>query len=687
MPGLDGIRALAVLAVIAYHLDFGWASGGLLGVGMFFTLSGYLITDLLLAQWDEQRLKLGDFWIRRARRLLPALFVMLIVVSLWVAVLDRSRLTDLRGGVWSAVLYINNWWQISQNMSYFARFAPPSPLSHLWSLAVEEQFYLIWPWLLLLGLKFVPERRRPMKVKIRPRLAGVTLVLAAVSAIEMAVLYHPSFDATRIYDGTDTRAFGLLFGAALAMVWPSRGLTKNIVPRARTILDAGGIAGLLSVFLLVRHTNQYSPFLYHGGIVLLSLGTVLLVASCAHPASRVGLALGWAPLRWIGVRSYGIYLWHEPIIVLTTPATAHTTNLVRAALQVGATFVIAALSWRYVEEPIRHGALGKLWAQARTVRWQPRMLPRAVRTSLAAAIVLLVLTSLALAGVKPPAISSSGSGGSTDLSANAGAVGSSGSGGSSGGGSGGGGSAGRGSGSGGGAQHAHGNGKGSGSDPPHKGPLRTSCKSVVHIGDSTSEGLISADYLPDPKQRIPAQYARVGATNQHMEITGATSIVETLPGGLNAQKVAQELVQSGYKGCWVIALGTNDTADVYVGSSVSLNERVKEMMSVIGNQPVLWVNAKSLLSSGPYSESDMTKWNDALYDACPSHPNMRVYDWASVAKDSWFIPDGIHYYSDGYAARAHLIANALAEAFPAGGSPPSGCLVHTKSVDVKVHKA
>ena len=320
------------------------------------------------------------------------------------------------------------------------------------------------------------------------------------------------------------------------------------------------------------------------------------------------------------------------------------------------------------------------------------MLPRAVRTSLAAAVVLLVLTSLALAGVKPPAISSSGSGGSTDLSANAGAVGSSGSSGSSGGGSSGGGSGGGGSGGGGsergsGGQQARRNGKGSGSDPPHKGPLRTSCKSVVHIGDSTSEGLISADYLPDPKQRIPAQYARVGATTQHMEITGATSIVETLPGGLNAQKVARELVQGGYKGCWVIALGTNDTADVYVGSSVSLKERVKEMMSVIGNQPVLWVNAKSLLSNGPYSESDMQKWNDALYDACPTHPNMHVYDWASVAKDSWFIPDGIHYYSDGYAARAHMIANALADAFPADGPEPSGCVVHTNSINVKVHKA
>ena len=207
----------------------------------------------------------------------------------------------------------------------------------------------------------------------------------------------------------------------------------------------------------------------------------------------------------------------------------------RAALQVAATFVIAALSWRYVEEPIRHGALGRLWAQARTVRWQPADAPPRGAPSLAAAVVLLVLTSLALAGVKPPAISSSGSGGSTDLSANAGAVGSAAPaqvahGGGSG--------AWRSrrsaaSGSGGGLEHAHGM-EASGSDPPHKGPLRTSCKSVVHIGDSTSEGLISADYLPDPKQRIPAQYARVGATTQHMEITGATSIVETLPGGMNA---------------------------------------------------------------------------------------------------------------------------------------------------------
>jgi peptidoglycan/LPS O-acetylase OafA/YrhL len=160
MPGLDGLRTLAVFAVVAYHLGLGWAPAGLLGVGVFFTLSGYLITDLLLAQWDGAgRLALGDFWVRRARRLLPALFVMLVVVVVWVALLDRSQLASLWSAVVAAALYVSNWFDVSQHVSYFARFGPPSPLGHLWSLAIEEQFYLLWPWLLWLGLRYVRERR------------------------------------------------------------------------------------------------------------------------------------------------------------------------------------------------------------------------------------------------------------------------------------------------------------------------------------------------------------------------------------------------------------------------------------------------------------------------------------------------------------------------------------------------
>src|SRR5580658_10068843 len=183
LPGLDGLRALAVLAVIAFHEQFSWAPGGLLGVGVFFTLSGYLITDLLLSQFRAHgKMRLGDFWLRRARRLLPALFVMLAVVTAWITVADRARLASLRGAVGAAAGYFSNWYLIAKNQSYFARFAPPAPLDHLWSLAVEEQFYLLWPILLLLGLVAL---RKFFKTRQFAWLALPTLLLAAASAAEM----------------------------------------------------------------------------------------------------------------------------------------------------------------------------------------------------------------------------------------------------------------------------------------------------------------------------------------------------------------------------------------------------------------------------------------------------------------------------------------------------------------------
>ena len=665
MPGLDGLRAIAVLAVIAYHVGAPWAQGGLLGVGVFFTLSGYLLTDLLLGRWLAGSMRLGNFWIRRARRLLPALFLMLAVVTAWVTLAQPSELPSLRGAVASAATYWNNWWLISQHISYFARFGPPSPLGHLWSLAIEEQFYLIWPWLLLLGLRFV--RERPGLVRVRLRLALITIVLAIASAVLMGVLYHPGFDSSRVYDGTDTRAFGLLFGAALAMVWPAAQLSRNVTPRARRVLDGLGTVGLVGIALLIWRTNQYSSFLYPIGFVLLSLATVLLLAALVHPATWLGRILGVRPLRWIGVRSYGIYLWHFPVIVLTTPTleTGHV-DLGRAALQTGATFIIAALSWRFVEEPIRRGVLGRFWARVRSGRWKLASLPRLGWATLGASAAVLVLASFGMAGVAPVGrVSSLAASSPVDaLSAQA-------------------------------PLTAPGNGKTtalapiSRRPPPEAPPggeadtadaasnsTKTSCRAVVHIGDSTSEGLISPDYLPNAKQRIGAQYARVGATSFRPEISGATSIVETLPGGENAHDVARGLVGQGYNGCWVLALGTNDTADVYVGSSVGIDTRIQRMMSAIGKQPVLWVNDKSLVSSGPYSESNMQDWDDALIEQCSKYPNMHVYDWASVVKDGWFIPDGIHFTTPGYAARGRLIANALAEAFPASGASPSGCVVH-----------
>jgi peptidoglycan/LPS O-acetylase OafA/YrhL len=675
MPGLDGLRAIAVLAVIAYHLNPAWAPGGLLGVGVFFTLSGYLITDLLLGQREATgRLQLGDFWLRRARRLLPALFLMLAVLVAWVTLLDRSLLPGLRGDVLAAVGYVSNWWNIVREASYFARFGPPPPLDHLWSLAVEEQFYLIWPWLLWLGLRYVPGRNT---------LAGLTLAGAALSAAAMALIYQPGVDPTRVYEGTDTRAFGLLIGAALAMVWPSRELrADHINHRGRLLIDGAGVVGLVVIGILIWQTSEYSPFLYKGGIVLLSVATVLVLTALVHPASWLGVAVGWRPLRWLGVRSYGIYLWHYPIIVLTAPGPQQRISLSLEVLQVVVTIVVAALSWQFFEEPIRRGAMGRIWARTRSRLTRRRDAPRGSDRSRrpfltgmvsVVAVAVLALDCAGLTGMVRPRAETSGLSArsekgpvhpnvsthhtaatpTTTHTPEATSV------------------------------------EKTSSEPAARAstqtrepgsrkaasPVMSSCNSVAYIGDSTSEGMVLPNYLPDPGHRLGAQYARVGATEQYFEISGARSIVETLSENqASGYAIARDLKAHGFQGCWVIALGSNDTANVYVGSMVGLEARIRRMMRVMGDQPVLWITVKSLLDTGPYSEKNMRHWNRTVVDACAKYPNMRVFDWASLAEDSWYISDGTHYTSEGYRHRARLSADALAHAFPASGER-SDCVV------------
>jgi peptidoglycan/LPS O-acetylase OafA/YrhL len=641
MPGLDGLRAIAVLAVIVFHLGFDWAPGGLLGVGIFFTLSGYLITDILLAQLNGHgKIDFLRFWGARARRLLPALFVMLAIVVAWVTIFGPAQPDQFRKAVVSAVFYVNNWEQIFENVSYFARFAAEGPLNHLWSLSVEEQFYIFWPFLLLGGVKLVHER--PLPSGVRPRLAALAIVLALISTIEMAILYHPSLDPSRIYYGTDTRAGGLLFGCALAMVWPSRRLSRRIAPQARNTLDGLGVLGLAIIVLMIWQVGEFDRFLYQGGFVVLSLATVMVLMPLTHPACRLGRIVGAPPLRWVGVRSYGIYLWQTPIIVLTGPGGRAPEGLLGKALQVVAIFAIAGLSWRFIEEPIRHGAIGRFFARRRKVGWKWEGFAPPMRVAIVATGLILVVAAAGMAGLN----SSSAEGNDVRVEE---------------------------------ARAA-----GTAKPPPltkaqAEDSTRSSCKAVVHIGDSTSEGLDDPEYLPNELERIPNRYAEVGVKETHMEVQGARSIEERFEGEPNAQEVAEAWKLEGFKGCWVLALGTNEAADVAAGSNVGLRERIEKMMAIIGTEPVLWVNVKSLVPPGdPYSKGGMEEWDEELERACARYPNMRVYDWASDVKEEWFIEDGIHFTSPGYAARAQLIAQALAHAFPEKGETEGGvenCIV------------
>ncbi|KRW91095.1 acyltransferase [Alicyclobacillus tengchongensis] len=383
MPGLDGLRALAVLAVIAYHLNLSWAPGGLLGVQVFFVLSGYLITDLLIAQWKRNgRILLGDFWLRRARRLLPAMFSMLVAVMVWVWFEDKTQFTQFWQDAVASICYVSNWWFIFHKVSYFASFGRQTPLGHLWSLAVEEQFYLLWPLVLMLGLRFL-RRRGSMLI--------ATFVLVMASAAWMGILYQPGMDPSRVYYGTDTRAFGLLIGACVAFVWPSSQFSRGLSVSARRWLDIVGFLALLAILWMIWQTNEYENFLYRGGLLLLSIATAVLVACLAHPDTRLGRLFGLHPLRWLGVRSYGIYLWHFPIIVLTTPLMdANQFNAGRAALQVIASIVIAALSWIILEEPIRRlGSRKRTDAPDRTVRVRRRHPSRWALAGSGAAVVVL----------------------------------------------------------------------------------------------------------------------------------------------------------------------------------------------------------------------------------------------------------------------------------------------------------
>jgi peptidoglycan/LPS O-acetylase OafA/YrhL len=384
LPGLDGLRAIAVLAVVVYHANSGWLHGGFLGVEVFFVISGYLITLLLIAEHERSgSVDLKQFWLRRARRLLPALFVMLGLLMLYLAIFKPEARGRTRGDIYGGVGYVSNWYQIWVGAGYTASEAF-APLRHLWSLAVEEQFYLIWPLVMIAILR----RGRANLPRVGLWLFGVAVAITAI----VAVFYVPgdinstctpdahtgywivadrciSINDT-LYLSTITRAGGLMLGSAFAMVWRPVAIMRSPMRDRGRQLDVLALLGMVLLAWLVWTVHladpalniltgsRFDPLLFRGGLFLTGIATLAVIAAVTHQRAMTGVLLGTPVLSWVGTRSYGLYLYHWPIYQIIRQEAGIKLSVWEFLVAMVVTLPITELSYRYIETPVRRGAIG-----------------------------------------------------------------------------------------------------------------------------------------------------------------------------------------------------------------------------------------------------------------------------------------------------------------------------------------
>lgn len=351
MPGVDGLRALAVATVFIFHAGAEWLPGGFLGVDFFLVISGYLITSLLVAEYRSGgHLDLWRFWLRRVRRLIPALLLAIAGTLVAMLILHWEEVARLKGAVLSAFPYVTNWYFIFADVPYIERFGRPNVFTHLWSLAVEEQFYLFWPLVLAVIL---------LVFRLKPWVIGVVAVLGAAGSTWLAWhLYDPYALPWRIYYGTDTRAVGLFVGIVGAILLPPARLAPIRSWLGRFGMEIIGLAALAGVVWCMFTIDEFESRLYQGGMLMLAIPAVVLIIVTAHPDSWMGKFWGLPVLVWIGARSYGMYLWHWPVLMLTRSGDdVSISGAPLVTIQIMLVVGISALSYRFVEQPIRRNGL------------------------------------------------------------------------------------------------------------------------------------------------------------------------------------------------------------------------------------------------------------------------------------------------------------------------------------------
>jgi len=607
LPGLDGVRALAVIGVLLYHADLTWIRGGFLGVDVFFVLSGFLITSLLLEEYDRTNgISFTRFYLGRARRLLPALVLLLAAVAIAAAFFYRDAASQVRSDTIASIFYVNNWWYIVADQSYFEFIGRPPLLKHLWSLAVEEQFYFIWPVIAYLAMRKAGRRG--------VRLTAVVLAIAStvwLIWLSSANGYPEYADPSRAYFGTDSHAMGLLVGAALATFWRPGRLPSKLPRGGPAVLTATGVAALLGVLWFFLFVGEFSPWMYRGGFLVLALVVALLIAMASHPGAPLGRWMGTQPWRYIGQRSYGLYLWHWPIFMLTRPHLDMPLDGVPLlAVRLALTFGIAELSFRLVEMPIRRGAIDR-WIAAWRASSGPERRSRSRRgiavLATATAGIVLVGTVLGTApaptaatGLAPDVAEAMGitDGGPTEVSiddeptdvASPAASGSPGA-----------------------------------TPDSSQAPDKPRNGTLSAIGDSVMLGARSTIYDVIPGSRVDAAVSRFPGA-----FTGRIK-------KLKARDKLADIV--------VLHLGTN---------GVLPEDMLREQLDLLARTPrVVVVN-----SSVPRTWEESN--NGVIDDVVPDYPNAVIADWHAVAEGhpEYFVSDGVHLTEKGARAYAKLIKKA-----------------------------
>ncbi|MDC6267803.1 acyltransferase family protein [Lysinibacillus fusiformis] len=616
IPGLDGIRALAVLAVIAYHFNFSWARGGFLGVDIFFVLSGYLITSTMLPlKGNQLTVSLKKFWIGRFRRLLPAAYVMIITSFVWAMLFHKELLHTLRGDALSSIFYSSNWWFIFHKLSYFDSFGSPSPLKNLWSLAIEEQFYVIWPLLLMIGLYVV---------KKQSKLAKIVFFGAICSALLMAILYQPGADPSRVYYGTDTRCFELLIGCWLALIWPMKRLSSQKLSTSHMKkLNAISFISFTIFLVSIMYVDEFQTFLYRGGMFLFCLNAAVLIACVCHPVSILGRILAWKPLCWIGSRSYSIYLWHYPVMVLGTPIhEIGNPSYWRIALQLVLIVTIAECSYRFIEMPIRKEGF---WAYYRTYfvfnkkKWGSLTFSRKVSTVMVPLFLLVFFTGIT--GVVGEGQQSSKDSYPTAIKING--------------------------------------------DEPTANPIKEPDKTTDNPSPSKEEEVADVPDIETPKPEenetnvVPEKedaYQNILAIGDSVMIDIATSLHKVFPNITIDGKIGRQVSQAvklapNYasfnqsNNAIIIQLGTN---------GYFTNDQIDTLLAAFANADIYLVNTR-------VPRAWEGKVNASLHQKSEEHENITLIDWHAAALNhpEYFAPDGVHLEKKGVEVLTNLIQQSI----------------------------